>query len=286
MSYALRNTIILLITLFLFVGAATGYVKFFQLAKINDLTSELKVKEADYTEKQQIKADYPALLDKYILARDIVLGYDKTLYKTNNPDDVFNYLSEISGDGLELYYDYILADSVNEEQYGIINSDIQGSGAFSDIVTFINILENSPLLNKVENLSITPLNNYENVDYVSFDFRLKSYYQRVDFENDVNIDDSLKQNPNISVYNPFKPIILPNIPLNEDDKIEIEKSRLLGISGSRIFLIDQFGNRRTLKIGDKVFLGYLKSINTSKREVIFDLDKGGIKELFTLKVER
>tara|TARA_R110002096_G_scaffold86990_6_gene199828 strand:+ start:16097 stop:16957 length:861 start_codon:yes stop_codon:yes gene_type:complete len=286
MTYALRNTIILLITLFLFVGAAIGYVKFFQLGKISDLSSQLVSKEADYAAKQKIRNDYPALLDKYLLAKDIVLGYDKTLYPANNPDDVYNYLSQISGEGLELFYDFILVDSVKSDQYGIINSDIQGMGVYSDIVTFVNTLENSTLLNKIEKLSITPLNNDDNKEYVSFNFRLKSYYQRVSFENGINMDDSLQQNPNISVYNPFKPIIMSNIPLNEDNQIEIERSRLLGISGTRVFLIDQFGNTRTLKIGDKVFLGYLKSINTSKREVVFDLDKGGIKELFTLKVER
>ncbi len=286
MSYALRNTIILLITLFLFVGAAVGYVKFFQSGKIVDLTAQLKAKETDYAEKEKIKNDYPALLDKYLLAKDIVLGYDKTLYPANNPDDVFNYLSQISEDRLELFYDFILVDSVKSDQYGIINSDIQGSGVYSDIVTFINTLENSTLLNKVENLSISPLNNADDKEYISFNFRLKSYYQRVSFENGINMNDSLQQNPNISVYNPFKPIILSSIPNNEDNQIEIEQSRLLGISGSRVFLIDQFGNTRTLKIGDKVFLGYLKSINTSTREVVFDLDKGGIKELFTLKVER
>jgi hypothetical protein len=84
----------------------------------------------------------------------------------------------------------------------------------------------------------------------------------------------------------MKPLILNSVPANLDNLINIESSRLIGITSTRVFLIDQFGNTQILKPGDKVYLGFLEEINIQDREVIFNLDKGGIKELFTLKVER
>ena len=66
----------------------------------------------------------------------------------------------------------------------------------------------------------------------------------------------------------------------------IEQSRLIGLTSTRVFIINQNGETKILKPGDKVYLGYLQQIDVENREVIFNLDKGGIKEIFTLKVER
>lgn len=286
MSYALRNTIILLVTLFLFVGAGLGFTKFYQQGRIVDLAAELEVQNQDLTSKQQIRDQYPSLLNRYNTAREIVLGYDKTLFPSNDPDDVYNYLSEIQGEELEIYYDFILEDSTQQGQYGIINSNITGLGVYSDFVTFVNQLENSELLNKISEISVLPGNNIEDLEYVDFAFKLQSYYQRESFEAQNSGIDPIRMNQNISVFNPFKPLILNDIPPNTDNLIDVQTSRLLGLTGSRVFIVDNTGKRHSLKIGDKVYLGYLETINTQEREAVFSLDKGGINEFFTLKVIR
>jgi len=290
MSYALRNTLILLVTLLLLGGSAFAYIKFVQQAKIEDLSTELKSLNTDYTAKVKIRDEYPPLLDRYNKGKDIVLNYDKKLYKNNNPDDVFDYLSEMNEDNLELYYDFTFQDSVVTNQYGILNSSITGAGIYSDFVTFINKIENSSLLNKVKNVSITPTTQFDiediTDDFIDFSLQLNSYYQKVVFEADSSEVERFRINPTISVYNPMKPLILNSVPANLDNLINIESSRLIGITSTRVFLIDQFGNTQILKPGDKVYLGFLEEINIQNREVIFNLDKGGIKELFTLKVER
>lgn len=286
MSYALRNTIILLITLFLFVGAGFGFTKFYQQGVIDKLNVELQAIQQDYESKKSISDQYPDLLNRYTLARDIVLGYDKALFTSNDPDDIYDYLSELNGDDLELYFDFVFADSTQEEQYGIVNSDIQGVGVYSDFVTFLNKLENSELLNKVNSLSLIPVNDIEEIDYVDFTFKLQSYYRRGNYKNPDSGLDPIRFNENISVFNPFRPLILNDVPPNTEGLIDVQRARLLGMTGNRIFLVDGDGKRHTLKVGDKVYLGYLESIDTANREVIFNLDKGGIQELFTMKVER
>src|SRR5690554_1517348 len=207
MSYAVRNTIILLITLFLFVGGTTFYVKYFQQNKIDELTAQLKTYNSDYQTKLQISNDYPQLLDTYLQAKEIVLGYDKSLFKTNSSYGVFKYIADLTGDDLEVFYDYVFIDSVSRDKYGIVNSDIQGTGNYSAVITFINKLEYGQLLNKVENISISPVSSEEDMNYVTFNFKLKSYYQKIPFDETVSSADYEEIFAH-STYNPFSPLIL------------------------------------------------------------------------------
>ncbi|MEO9887313.1 MAG: hypothetical protein ABJR05_15950 [Balneola sp.] len=286
MSYALRNTLILLVALLLIGGGAFSYLKFVQESQINELSTELEALNKDYTSKVSIRDQYQDLLVRYNKAREIVLGYDKQLFDTNNPDDVYNYLSEINDVNLELYYDFNFQDSVIQNQYGVLESRIVGTGIYSDFITFVNKIENSMMLNKIQNVSITPATGAETDDYIDFSMSLNSYYKKIEFDDDQNESERFRVNPLISVYNPLKPLILNSIPINVDNLINIEQSRLLGLTSTRIFIVDQTGENQILRPGDKVYLGYLKEINVQQREVIFSLDKGGITEQFTLKVER
>jgi len=286
MSYAIRNTLILLVALLIIGGGAFAYIKFVQQTQIEELSTELESLNQDYTSKVSIRDRYQPLLEKYNKARDIVTGYDKQLYETNNPDDVYDYLSEINDINLELYYDYNFQDSVIQAQYGIIKSRIVGTGIYSDFVTFVNKIENSMLLNKIENVSITPATGEETDDYINFTMSLNSYFRKIEFDENINGSERFRVNPSISVFNPLKPLVLSSIPINADNLINIEQSRLLGLTSARIFIIDQTGTTQILKPGDKVYLGYLEEIKVQEREVIFNLDKGGIKEQFTLTVER
>jgi len=286
MSYALRNTLILLVALLLIAGGAFTYLEFVQKSQIQDLSTELESLNNDYNSKIGIRDQYQPLLDRYNKARDIVMGYDKQMFDTNNPDDVYHYLSEINDVNLELYYDFNFQDSLVQDQYGVIQSRVVGTGMYSDFMTFVNKIENSVLLNKIENVSISLASNEETSDYVNFSMSLNSYYRKIQFEENFNDTERFRMNSSISVYNPLKPLVLNYIPINEDNLINIEGSRLIGLTSTRVFIIDQTGETQILKPGDKVYLGYLKEINVRENEVIFDLDKGGIKEQFTLKVEK
>lgn len=286
MSYALRNTLILLVTLLLFVGGAYSYLEFVQRTQIESLTEELSSLNTDYNSKVQIRDQYQPLIERYNKAKEIVLGYDKKLFKSNNPDDVYNYLSEINSSNLELYYDYSFRDSVALTQYGILNSSINGAGIYADFVNFLNKIENSALLNKIENVSISPAPNLGSVEYVNFSLTLKSYYQKVKIGEENEIENPYKLNAEVSIFNPLKPLILESVPLNDENLVDVEQSRLIGLTSTRVFLINQEGKTKTLKPGDKVYLGYLKEINIQNNEVVFNLDKGGIQELFTLEVKR
>ena len=290
MSYAVRNTIILLVTLTLFVGAAFTYVKFFQLSELEDLQTAITEKQKDFNSKKATSDAFPELNQTYQRALVIVDNADKSLFKSPDPDDVYDYLNYISNSSTssKVYFDFVFMDSTRQDQYGILRADINGYGNYENVVNFINKIENSQLLNKVTGLSLTPPGGsaVEELRDITFGFTLESYYERISIQEGLQRTDQLVLDENVSTYNPFFPLIRTVIEPNEDNLVNIEQSRLIGLTGSRIFIVDQGGNVNSLRKGDNVYLGELESIDLNSKSATFNLNKGGITELVTLEIER
>lgn len=289
MSYAVRNTIILLVTLALFVGGIFSYIKFFQMVELEKLQDTYAVKQKDYQEKKETSDAFAALNATYQQALAITQNFDKSLFPHPDPDDMYDYLDLISNDGANsrVYFDFVFIDSTSFDQYGILTADINGYGSFQNFMNFINKLENSQLLNKISGLSLTPPGgNGEELNEVSFGFTLESYYERISIQENSSWTDGLTLNRNVSTFNPFYPLILQTIPPNENDLINVEQSRLIGLTESRVFIADQGGSVQSLSLGDAVYLGKLTEIDIDRKSATFNLNKGGITELVTLEIER
>lgn len=288
MSYAVRNTIILLVALALIAGGAYAFIKFYQVEKLENLQASYAEKQTDYNNKTEISNSYPELNNVYENAVAIIEGYNKSLFERPDPDDVYDYLAIIgSAENSRIYFDFIFADSAAQDQYGILAADITGYGRYDNVVNFINKLENSQLLNKVKNLTINPVSGTgEELNEVTFNFRLDSYYERVPIQESAIESASLVLNESVSTFNPFYPLIQSSVPPNEDNLVNVEQSRMIGLTSSRIFVVQQNGNVVSLSVGDKVYLGQLESINNNEKSATFNLNKGGITESVTLEIER
>lgn len=291
MSYGVRNTIILLVALLLLGGSAFAYIYFFQAPKLEQLDTTLQQKQQDYNNKKAISDAFPQLNANYQNAVSIIENYDKSLYKTPNPDDVFDYLNYISNSSeqLRVYFDFNFVDSTAQDQYGIIRSNLNGYGNFVNVVNFINTIENSQLLNKVTALSLVPPggnNEGQEITDITFNFTLESYYERIPIQENALRTNVLTRNNQISTFNSFYPLIQPTVPPNSDNLINVEQSRIIGMTASRIFIVDQGGNVQSLAVGDDVYLGSLQSIDINNKSATFNLNKGGITELVTLEIER
>lgn len=276
-------------TLFLFVGGAFAYIQFIQVAELDVLQTSYNEKQKDFNSKKATSNAFPELNERYESALSIIENYDKSLFKGPNPDDVYDYLNYISNSSTssKVYFDYVFTDSTAEDQYGIMQSDINGYGTFANVMNFINKIENSQLLNKITGLSLTPPTVGDStLDEITFGFVVQSYYERIPIQDGPTYSSKLTLNEGISTYNPFFPLIQSSVPPNVDNLINAESSRLIGLTGSRIFLVDQGGNVLSLRMGDKVYLGKLETIDLKSKSATFNLNKGGIKELVTLEIER
>ncbi|GAB5408834.1 MAG: hypothetical protein BalsKO_11990 [Balneolaceae bacterium] len=287
MSYAVRNTIILLVTLFLIVGLGLGYTKFYLEGKIESLEQELSTKEQDFDSKQNITNEFSELNQSYETALEVISNYDKALYPTNKPDDVFDFLNTINQDGgNQIFFDYVYSDSTPENQYGVLNSSLSGFGDYEAFISFVNKIENSQLLNKVNDVIVSPGRADEGPNGITFSLSLESYYQKTQLFDSVSSEFRIIENKDISYYNPLYPLIQNSFPANVDGLVNAEGSRIVGLTANRVFVIDQTGKVVSLKVGDLVYLGYLSSIDIVNRTATFNLNKGGIEEVVTLEVVR
>lgn len=287
MSYAIRNTLILLITLSLILGLGFSYSKFFLESKVEDLENSLVAKRNDLNSKEDINIQFTELNERYQAALEVISNYDKILFSSNKPDDVFDFLNRVNEEGgSQIYYDYIYTDSIPSSEYGIIESSIAGYGQHDALTDFVNRIEHSQLLNKVSNLTISPARQDDDLRTVTFSFDLESYYEKTNLFDSLGRNFSINLDEDISNYNPLYPLIQPTVQANIDGLTDVRGSRLIGMTDNRVFVRDQTGRILSLKEGDRVYLGSLVSIDLQNKKATFNLDIGGIEEVVTLEVVR
>jgi len=283
MSYALRNSLILLVVLVLFMAGGWGYISYFQVPEIEELEEEKAELTTELQQKQQVANQYNTVLEQFENAKFYINNFDKVLYESSNEDRVFEYLNQLNQGSSFTDFSFAFSDSVSQGQYGIITMNISGTGYYRALVNFVRQLEFSQPLNKVSGLNITPLDNVEDYGKVDYNYTIQSYYDRQKILEAQPFE--ISENIYASLANPFFPLIR-DIKPNTDNLTNVEESRILALSTEKVFLLDQQGMMKELEIGDKVYLGELKSINLNEGLAKFELNKGGIIELVTLEVQQ
>ncbi|CAN5260450.1 hypothetical protein BH23BAC3_BH23BAC3_11900 [soil metagenome] len=283
MSYALRNTIILLLVLLLIAAGGFLLIYFYQMPQIEQLEEQIEIDQADYNSKREIADKVPSLEVQFEQSKSFIENFDKTLFRTNNPDQVYRFLSILS-DTDPIVFDFVFNDSTNTDRYGIVTSQLTGRGPYSAVLNFLTRIENSEPVQKIENLVISPVSQVNEYNYVTFNFRLSSYYDRLNLFNARNTP-GISERIAFASHNPFFPHIR-NIEPNTDELVSVEQSQLVGIGNGVVYLLDQNGALQTLRERDRVYLGRLETININQGNATFRLNKGGIVELVSLEVNR
>ena len=135
------------------------------------------------------------------------------------------------------------------------------------------------------------LNNFVEVDddgfphyLVAYDFDVVVYYSDNDeYASSKYSENRLKSNP---LYNIFYPLIRDEIPPNSDNLLDVQTAQLLALIPDGAYVSDASGTTHLLWEGDEVYLGYLTKIDYTSNEVKFVLNKGGVIEKVTLKLQR
>lgn len=283
MSYALRNTLILLVALLLIGASGYLFIRFYQQPKIEQLEEEVSELQIEYDQKKAVADQLPALEIQFEESKLFIENFDKTLFRSNNPDRIYRYLSLLS-DTDPIEFDYVFSDSTSNDRYGIVNSQLSGRGPYTAILNFITRIENSEPVQKIEQLVISPVNQSEEYSFATFTFRLSSYYDRMNYFDHSGTPD-ISGRIAFASFNPFFPLIRDVEP-NTEGRINAEQSQLVGIGNGIIYLLDQSGSLQTLREGDRVYLGLLETININQGIANFRLNKGGLIETVSLEVER
>lgn len=289
MSNKVKNTIIILIIFIAIVLSSVFYNFVFQKAKISDRQKKIK-------ELKLYQLDTEALNQQLVLLKKRVAELDSILAnrKYNIPYNLsqasfFNFVNQVSyGFSSHSYVNIEYTEIETGTNYNIYHYTLGGIAEFNDLIKLIYAIEESKQLKKIEDVELT---NNVKVDIdgtphylVNYTFKASVYFSADDRFYVGNLkENAIIPNP---AYDFFFPLIRNEIPPNNDKLLDVQSAQLLALIPDGAFLVDASGNTYLLWEGDQVYLGYLTNINYQNNQVNFVLNKGGIIENITLKLEK
>ncbi|MBM4172180.1 MAG: hypothetical protein FJ214_09960 [Ignavibacteria bacterium] len=289
MSSKVKNTIIILVIMVI-LGLAGGLFNYVLLkGKVDD--REQKIKELRlYSLDTDVLTEQLIMLSAKVAQLDSILANRKYNIPFDLPQsDFFDFINNVSFSfSPHSYVNIEYEETETGTNFNIYHFLLNGVAEFEDLNRLVYAIEESKLLKKISRVE---LSNNIKVDadgiahyLVTFRMRVAIYSSSDDrFYVKNFVENKLEPNP---VYDIFYPLIRNEIPPNKEGLLDVQSASLLALIPDGAFLSDVNGNTYLLWEGDKVYLGYLTNINYQANEVNFVLNKGGVVENVTLKLDR
>ena len=280
MSYALRNTLIIGAFLALLLSGGLYWVRGHLPKRIKALEGRIKERGEYLDQLSQIYEIYSSLESQLDSLRQVHAGRKKALPPSAPPSVVLAYIDRLlrtDRSGLTFTFDF--QTSVDRKDYGYTICRILGEGPFQDLYKFLWRIEHGQPLVKLTSLHLQRrekvIEDRKAYGWVSFDMILEAYYSpkyailKEPWPVQVGVEAPV-------TYNFFYPLILPELPPNDENLPEVEGAKLLAITGDRVYIKDGKGRLASLREGDRVYLGKLAKIDRNEGRAIFLLNEGGI----------
>lgn len=289
MTSKVKNTIIMVLILIAIVAGGGVFNYVFLKGKIADREKKIKDLKLFQLDTETLELQLVNLKTR-VAQLDSILQNRKYNIPFNLPQsDFFDFVNKVSFSfSPDSYVNIEYNDTETGANFDIYNYTLNGIADFNDLNTLIYAIEESKLLKKISSVDLA---NNVKVDtdgtphyLVNFKFKVAVYFSNNDRFYVKNFtENSLVPNP---VYDIFFPLIRNEIPPNKEGLLDVQSASLLALIPDGAFLVDANGNTYLLWEGDKVYLGYLTNINYQTNEVSFVLNKGGIIESVTLKLDK
>jgi len=304
MSYAVRNTLILLATIIVLFASGWAFVRFVYEDPIIQQKAEIEQKRADlaiYTEKT---GQYVSIEEQLRTVRFQYENHTKQFFSNNNVAVMFDYLRTINQGQAQTSLNFTLVDSVLQDQYGIIRVKLSGGGTYNAFYNFMSILEQSKPMTKITELRISAMSDNSGTEFILYEATVSFYFTRS--TSIVNPALLINFNTPRASHNPFKPlvrfepssgsspepIVTDNTtqtsgntgPPNSEGLPDIYRSALVGLVRSGVYLEDQQRQIVYIPIGGRVYLGTLEEISLSRKTATFRINRGGVTETVTLQI--
>lgn len=302
MSSSTNNQIILLVCLLL-VGAGGTYLTYFrQQSTINDLEAQIK-------EKQRKRADLESMYEELIVseqqfeeaARQWQARY-KIFPDTLSSPEMVAYLTDLTQTGFD-QFDIAYGGVEEGEDYSIHSFDAQGTASFYHLYRFLWKIENNRPFYRVQNLNINRVERRTTDEetgrtsmemLASFQLEIEGLFggahpeeeapQTVGTEEQGLPVARANHRPPLPPHvlpraepgvNPFYPVILDEVPPNEEGRLNFETANLVAIVDDKAIFDTDEGTIR-LQEGDQVYLGRIIEVDPQNEQVRARLNKGGI----------
>ena len=287
-----RKTVstLLLVAILLVIGITGGvYTYYFQASDIDGNQSELDNLKINAQNTEELKLQLEDL-KKRVAQLDSILALRKYIIPVEIPQsNFFKFVNNISSKFSEQSHVNVEFKGPGEPgDFFTYSYNVRGTAEFNDLFKLVYAIEQSKELKKVQNGDLT---NFIEVDkdgiphyLVNYNFEVLVYYS----DDDTYASSNYKENRLISnpLYNIFYPLIRDEIPPNIDNLLDVQTAQLLAVIPDGAYVSDASGNSHLLWEGDEVYLGYLTKIDFTTNEVKFVLNKGGVIEKITLKLEQ
>mgnify|MGYP000132645125 CR=1 FL=1 len=289
MTSKVKNTVIMILILIAIVAGGGVFNYVYLKGKIADKEKKIKDLKLFQLDTETLQLQLVNLKNR-VAQLDSILQNRKYNIPFNLPQsDFFDFVNKVSFSfSPDSYVNIEYNDTETGANFNIYNYTLNGVADFNDLNALIYAIEESKLLKKISAVELT---NNVKVDkdgtphyLVNFKFKVAVYFSDNDRFYVKNFtENSLVPNP---VYDIFYPLIRNEIPPNKEGLLDVQSASLLALIPDGAFLVDANGNTYLLWEGDKVYLGYLTNINYQTNEVSFVLNKGGIIESVTLKLDK
>lgn len=304
MSYAIRNTLILLATIIVLFAGGWAFIRYFYEDPIIQQKAEIEQKQADLAIYQEKTGRYVSLEEQLRTVRFQYENHTKQFFSNNNVAVMFDYLRTINQGSAQTSLNFTLVDSVLQDQYGIIRVKLSGGGTYDAFYNFMSILEQSRPMTKITDMRISAQSDNSGTDFILYESTVNFYFNRA--TSIVNPALLINFDTPRAIHNPFnplvrfepsrgsspEPIVTENStqqqantpPPNSEGLPDVNRSRLVGLVRSGVYLEDQQRQIVYIPIGGRVYLGSLDEISLSRKTATFRITRGSSTEFVTLQI--
>jgi Tfp pilus assembly protein PilO len=281
MSYAVRNTLILLSTLVILIAGGWLYLRQFPDKKLEAYETVVAQREKDLVSFKAKSESFNLVREQYIRSLYRKENYNKELFASNNVADIYDFIRRLNDGPAFTQLNFSTVDSLVRDQYGYVTVQLDGTSSYRNFYSFLSRIEQSRPIMNVIRLQVQPKTAPEELQDVVFILTARVFYARGNTTS-TSLRTILTNIPSLR-HNPLAPLIHA-IPSNTDNLSNLESSRLVAVTAGSAFIVDQSGRMVRIDVGGRVYLGFLERISQSSGSATFRLNKGGIEETMTLRI--
>ena len=209
--------------------------------------------------------------------------------------DIVDYLERLTSVGFQRISIDVGGVTRNRDlsKYKLV---LDGTGYFNNVYHLIWHLENNREFYHVLNIDLrAAVERDENdatgrqrqLDVVQFKITVDAFFGGIEGmsappEELLPVPVSMLPNPDMS-HNSFYPVVRTDLPPNDRNLVDVERSNLISIIGNKAIFLDDQGQRELVE-GDEVYLGRIVMIDPSRALVRASLNKGGISETVDVEI--
>ncbi len=298
MSYAQRNNLTLLLILTIMLSGGFFWVRSQKsvLRKLRARTVQLKKRlEGDL----EVSYHFTSFAGKRDSLQSVFENYPKKLVFDKEPAFSLRYINWlVKSHNLNIDFDFFLSSKTDKKHFMVYTYTLNGESDYPNFFSLVWNLVHYPILYQIKTVKLQR-GGEESV--LKFNIVLESYsmkkkffdeppYQprlisttswRSDFKHDAFAVGLKKDVPRPApklIRKPVEPPEPPGLP-------DVTKSKLIALTQSQIYIRDQNGQLKSLRVGDRVHRGQLVRIDPMTNQALFRVRFGSTSRIVTLKLQ-